>query len=58
MNTGSGITVVGYFDPEALVVYCRTCGDNGDGMFMDAIYSTDLDAETQTCFSCNATLEA
>jgi hypothetical protein len=54
--TGSGIVLVGYADTTAGVVFCRDCGDNGDGVWMEAIYSPDLNDEYPPCFSCGGTL--
>jgi hypothetical protein len=57
-KTGSGIVLVGYSDATAGVVYCRPCGDDGDGVWMDAVYSPDVCDDTPPCFSCGARLDA
>jgi hypothetical protein len=53
---GSGIVLVGYSDAAAGVVYCRSCGDDGDGVWMDSVYSTDATDDTPPCFSCGVPL--
>lgn len=57
-KTGSGIVLVGYSDTIAGIVLCRDCGDNGDGVHMDPIYSPDVNEDTPACFSCGASLDA
>ena len=57
MNTGSGLVLVGYADTTAGIILCRDCGDNGDGMWMEPIYSPDVNDDTPNCFSCDAVLD-
>jgi len=55
--TGSGIVLVGYSDTTAGIVLCRDCGDNGDGVWMEPIYSPDVNEDTPHCFSCDVSLD-
>ena len=62
-KTGSGIALVGYSDTIAGVVYCRPCGkvrDSycGDGVWMEAVYSPDVNEDTPPCFACGVSLDA
>jgi hypothetical protein len=57
-KTGSGIVLVGYLDTACGVVFCRDCGDHGDGTWMETIYSPDVNEDTPPCSSCDARLDA
>lgn len=54
---GSGIELVGYADRVAGVVYCRPCGDDGDGVHMERVYSPDVNEDTPDCYSCGEKLD-
>lgn len=56
-KTGSGIVLSGYADVACGLVFCRDCGDHGDGTWMEAIYSPDVNEDTPPCSSCGAALE-
>ncbi len=58
MNTGSGITLVGYADTIAGIVLCIPCAKrNNDDDTMDALYSPDVNEDTPRCFSCRTSLD-
>lgn len=56
-RVGSGIKLSGYVDTEAGVIVCRLCGDNGDGVWMEAIYTPDVNEDTPPCDACGSRLE-
>jgi hypothetical protein len=56
-TSGSGIRLSGYVDAEAGVIVCRLCGDNGDGVWMEPVYTPDVNEDTPPCGSCNSRLE-
>ena len=57
VKTGSGIVLVGYADTVAGVILCRSCGDDGDGVWMDDVHSTDVTDDTPPCDSCGVSLD-
>ena len=56
-KSGSGIVLVGYSDTDAGVTVCRSCGDDGDGVWMETIYSPDVNEDTPPCDSCGESLD-